>query len=216
MKTGTNILLNQAYGKYGIAAFNVFNAEQVYGIFAGADDEGMPIIVQITPAARNYITPQFLEGIIKAATSIYPNVYYAVHLDHGTKEHCLDAIKSGFYNSVMIDASHEDFENNIGTTRKIVDFAHSKGIFVEAELGILSGIEDYTKVEEENAIYTDPEKVVEFVQRTKCDSLAVAVGTSHGAYKMSNGSELKLNILKEIQEKLPNFPIVLHLSLIHI
>lgn len=210
MKIGTNILFNQAYGKYGIAAFNVFNAEQVCGIFAGADKAGMPIIIQITPAARNYITPQLLEGIIKAASGIYPNVYYSVHLDHGTKEHCLDAVKSGFYNSVMIDASHEDFEDNIETTRKIVDFAHSKGIFVEAELGILSGIEDNMNVEEDDSAYTDPEKAVEFVQRTNCDSLAVAVGTSHGAYKMNNGSELKLNILKEIQEKLPNFPIVLH------
>ena len=210
MKLSSIDLLKNAYGKLGIAAFNIFNAEQIHGVFGGAELADCPIIIQITPASRNYINQTFLEGMINAAQKVYSNVNFSVHLDHGNIEHCNDAINSGFYNSVMIDASHEEFEKNIFITSAVVKNAHEKGIAVEAELGILSGVEDDMNISEEKSKYTNPNQVVEFVNRTKCDSLAVAVGTSHGAYKMRGGKGLQLNILKEIQKQLPVFPIVLH------
>jgi fructose-bisphosphate aldolase, class II len=210
MKLPTLDILKNAYGKYGIAAFNVFNAEQIHGVFGGAELVELPVIIQITPAARNYINADFLETMINTASKIYSKADFSVHLDHGNIEHCLNAIESGFYNSVMIDASHEDFEKNISITLHIVKRAHDKGITVEAELGVLSGVEDDVNISNEQAKYTDPAQVVEFVERTGCDLLAIAVGTSHGAYKMSRGKGLQLNILKEIQKQLPGYPIVLH------
>ena len=210
MKLSTSDILKNAYGKYGVAAFNVFNAEQIHGVLGGAELVETPVIIQVTPVARNYIGPEFLVGMISAAQNIYQSANFSVHLDHGNVEHCISAIESGFYNSVMIDASSEKFEKNISITSDIVNRAHDKGIAVEAELGVLSGIEDEMNIAIENSKYTDPNQVVEFVERTKCDSLAAAVGTSHGAYKMSGGKGLQLNILKEIQQKLPGFPIVLH------
>ncbi|HLP15574.1 MAG TPA: class II fructose-bisphosphate aldolase [Bacteroidota bacterium] len=210
MKTPALDLLHRAYGKFGIAAFNVFTAEQIHGVFGGAADAQIPIIVQVTPAARNYLHPGFIEGLITAAATIYYSTDFSMHLDHGNMEHCLDAIESGFYDSVMIDASHENFETNIAMTSEIVARAHANGIAVEAELGVLRGIEDDLNVSDEKARYTDPRQVVEFVERTKADSLAVAVGTSHGAYKFSGNSGLQIDILKEIQQQLPGFPIVLH------
>jgi fructose-bisphosphate aldolase, class II len=210
MKTPSLEILHNAYGKFGVAAFNVFNAEQIHGVFNGAETVRMPMIVQITPVARNYIHHKFMEGMIKAAENIYPSVTYSVHLDHGNVEHCLDAIESGFYDSVMIDASHENIEKNISITWDIVKRAHDKGIAVEAELGVLSGVEDDRNISDKNSKYTDPMQVVEFVERTGCDSLAVAVGTSHGAYKLSGGRGLQLGILEEIQKQLPGFPLVLH------
>lgn len=210
MKLPTLEILKNAYGNYGVAAYNVFNAEQVHGVFGGAELAGLPVIIQITPAARNYLTHDFLEGIINAAQKIYPNTNFSVHLDHGNVEHCISAVESGFYDSVMIDASHEDFEKNISITSDIVKRAHEKGVAVEAELGVLSGVEDDKSVADELTRYTNPDQVVEFVERTGCDSLAVAVGTSHGAYKMGGGKGLQLNILKEIQKHLHGFPLVLH------
>ena len=210
MKLQTLDILKNAYCKYGVGAFNVFTAEQVHGIIGGAEKTDVPVIVQITPVSRNYVSPEFLEGMIKAAMKLYPKADFSVHLDHGNVEHCYSSIESGFYDSVMIDASHEDFEKNIAITSDIVKAAHAKGITVEAELGVLSGVEDDKNVSDERSKYTNPEQVVEFVNRTGCDFLAVAVGTSHGAYKMSGGRGLQLGILKEIQEKLPGYPIVLH------
>jgi fructose-bisphosphate aldolase, class II len=210
MKLQTIDILKNAYGKYGVAAFNVFNAEQVHGVFAGAELAKVPVIIQITPAARNYINAKFLMGMIIAAEKIYPSVDYSVHLDHGNVEHCMNALESGFYDSIMIDASHENFEKNISITSEIVKEAHDKGVKVEAELGVLSGVEDDKSISDDRSKYTDPGQVVEFVNRTGCDSLAVAIGTSHGAYKMSGGKGLRLDILKEIQKLLPHFPIVLH------
>jgi fructose-bisphosphate aldolase class II len=210
MNVPTLNLLKNAYGKFGVAAFNVFNAEQVHGVFMGAKLVNVPVIIQITPAARNYIRSEFLEAMISAAEKIYSMVDFSVHLDHGNVEHCINAIDSGFYSSVMIDASHEDFEKNISITSEIVKRAHNKGIAVEAELGILSGVEDETNVSIEKSKYTDPNQAVEFIERTGCDFLAVAVGTSHGAYKMSGGKGLQLKILEEIQKLLPGFPLVLH------
>ncbi|MCB0282531.1 MAG: class II fructose-bisphosphate aldolase [Calditrichaeota bacterium] len=210
MKISLAELFQKNYGVYGIPAFNVFNAEQVLGVFRGAIKAELPIITAITPAARKYITHEVLEGIITSAAKLYPSVTFSVHLDHGNVEHCISAIDSGFYDSIMIDASHEEFSKNVEITSEIVKKAHDKDITVEAELGVLSGVEDDISVSEKSSKYTDPDQVHEFVERTKCDSLAVAVGTSHGAYKLSAGQGLQLDILKRIREILPGFPIVLH------
>jgi fructose-bisphosphate aldolase, class II len=210
MRVSIKKLYEKAYGKYGIGAFNVFNAEQVHGVFRGAAKAASPVIIQLTPVARDYIHPEMLEGILSAAGKIYPEVVFTVHLDHGNYSHCVNAIESGYYNSVMIDASHESFEENVRITSEIVEKAHARGIAVEAELGVLSGVEDHISIEEKYALYTNPGQAEEFVRRTNCDSLAVAAGTSHGAYKFSGGHGLQLNILGEIQKRMPGFPLVLH------
>jgi fructose-bisphosphate aldolase, class II len=203
------ILYKHCYGRYAIAAVNIFTMEQVHGLFSAAQETASPVIVQLTPAARNYAHPQMLMAMIEAASRIYPKVIFAVHLDHGVEEHINDAIKD-HYTSVMIDASHDDFATNIKRTKAVVERAHSKNIAVEAELGVLSGIEDDLGVDEMHARCTDPAQAKEFVERTGCDSLAVAIGTSHGAYKFSGGKGLLLNVLQKIQEQLPDFPLVLH------
>ena len=210
MRVPIQNLYQQAYGKSGIGAFNVFNAEQVHGVLMGASKAAAPVIIQITPVARDYLHPLMLEGILAAAERIYPGADFSVHLDHGNYDHCINAIESGFYNSIMIDASHESFTENIRITGEIVRIAHSANISVEAELGVMSGIEGNLSVEQKNALFTDPSQAEEFVKSSGCDSLAVAVGTSHGAYKFSGGQGLQLNILSEIQKRLPGFPLVLH------
>jgi fructose-bisphosphate aldolase class II len=199
-----------AYGSYALAAFNVFNAEQLHGVLAGIQRSKLPAIVQITPAARNYLHPDMLHMMVNAGRNIYPLADFIVHLDHGTQEHCMKAIASSAYDSVMIDASHEAYDENIRITKKVVKAAHAKGIAVEAELGVLSGVEDETSVDATKAFYTDPLQAADFVAQTGCDALAVAVGTSHGAYKFSSGQGLKTDILAAIQQKLPAFPLVLH------
>jgi fructose-bisphosphate aldolase class II len=203
------ILFKHCYGKYAIAAVNVFTMEQIHGLFSAAEYSNTPVIVQITPAARNYAHPEMLMAMVEAAAKIYPKTVFALHLDHGIEEHVFDAINNN-YTSVMIDASHDDFETNVKRTRAVVDKAHPKKIVVEAELGLLSGVEDDMDIDSSQAFYTNPQQAKEFVERTKCDSLAVAVGTSHGAYKFSGGKGLQLHILKEIQEQLPDYPLVLH------
>ena len=184
--------------------------EQIHGLFRAGQKADAPFIVQMTPVARNYAHSEMLLAMISAASKIYPKAVYAIHLDHGNEEHSLDAIASNEYNSVMIDASHYNFEENISRTKKIVEKAHRNHVLVEAELGVLSGVEDDIIVDEEFAKYTKPLEVEAFVKRTNCDSLAVAVGTSHGAYKFSGGQGIQFDILKEIQKKLPKFPVVLH------
>jgi fructose-bisphosphate aldolase class II len=203
------LLFEHCYGKYTIAAVNVFTMEQVHGLFAAAQESATPVIVQLTPVARNYAHPKMLMGMIKAASEIYPDVIFAIHLDHGVEEHAFDAINSG-YTSVMIDASLDQFEVNIRRTRSVVEAAHKKGVVVEAELGVLSGVEDGLTIDEGLAKYTNPAQAREFVERTGCDSLAVAVGTSHGAYKFSGGQGLQFSVLEKIQHELPGFPLVLH------
>lgn len=210
MQVSTKILFEFAYRKYGIGAFNVFSAEQVQAVFKGAETSGAPVIIQITPVARNYVLAGTLESIIQKMQHLFPEVVFAIHLDHGNIEHCNDAIDSGYYSSVMIDLSHKSFKENMSKTSEIVKKAHEKNLAVEAELGVLKGIEDDISVEEKDASYTDPDQAFEFVNRTSCDSLAVAVGTSHGAYKFSGGEGLRLDILKKISAKLPGFPFVLH------
>ena len=203
-------LYKKAYGNYGIGAFNVFNAEQVHGVFRGAQKIKAPVIIQLTPVARDYMHPDMLEGMMHAAEKIHPDVIFTIHLDHGTVKHCIEAIESGYYNSVMIDASHEPFEINVSITREIVKMAQKKRIAVEAELGVLNGVEDDLSIDEKSARYTQPKQVKEFIKQTGCDSLAIAIGTSHGAYKFPGGSGIQLNILAEIKRLLPGFPLVLH------
>lgn len=203
------ILFDHCYGQYTIAAVNVFTMEQVHGLFSAASDSHTPVIVQLTPAARNYAQPPMLMAMIQAASKIYPGVIYAIHLDHGVEDHAFDAINSG-YTSVMIDASHDDFETNIKRTKAVVEAAHKKQVVVEAELGVLSGVEDDLNVDKSHAKYTNPAQAKEFVERSGCDSLAVAVGTSHGAYKFSGGKGLQFQVLEKIQQQLPGYPLVLH------
>jgi fructose-bisphosphate aldolase, class II len=210
MRTSIRQLYEKAYGNFGIGAFNVFNAEQVHGVFRGAVKSGSPVIIQLTPVARDYMQHEILKAMVEAAEIIYPGAEFTVHLDHGNYVHCMAAIESGGCDSVMIDASHEPFDENIRITKEIVDRAHARGIAVEAELGVLSGVEDHISVDEKSSFYTNPAQAREFVERTGCDSLAVAVGTSHGAYKFSDGAGLELDVLKQIQQQLPGFPLVLH------
>ncbi len=206
----TKQLFSTCYGRYAIPAVNVFFMEEIHGLFAAAQEAKAPVIVQTTPFARDYANAKMLLAMIHAAARIYPEVIYAVHLDHGYEEHIWDAIDSGGYTSVMIDASHDNFEENVKRTKAVVDKAHQKGISVEAELGVLGGVEDDLTVDEKHSFYTNPADVERFVAATGCDSLAIAVGTSHGAYKFSGGQGLQFEILAAIQQKLPGFPLVLH------
>lgn len=203
-------LFKTCYGKYALAAVNVFSMEQVLALFEAGERTQSPFIVQMTPYAREYASPEMLYHMIRAAALKHPNAMFATHLDHGNEKHCEPAILSGQYSSVMIDASHSPFRENIARTSKIVKLAHEHHVFVEAELGVLSGVEDDISVDERKAKYTDPDECERFVKETGCDSLAVAVGTSHGAYKFSGGQGLQFDILGDIQRRLPGFPLVLH------
>src|ERR1041385_2083046 len=183
MRSSTIQLLKAAYGRYALGAFNVSNMEQIHGLFRGATVAKAPVIVQFTRVMRAYANAHMLESMLQAAEQIYPEVHFSVHLDHGDEATCQDAIGSGQYSSVMIDASHKPFEKNVATTRSIVEKAHAQGIAVEAELGQLKGIEDGMEIDARDAILTDPAQAEAFVSQSGCDSLAVAIGTSHGAYK---------------------------------
>jgi len=210
MLVSTKKIFQKCYGRYGITAVNVWCMEQIHSLFSAAQKANAPFIVQTTPVARNYAAPEMLLAMISAAAKIYPDTVFAIHLDHGNKEHVFNCIESGGYTSVMIDVSHESFGENISITGEVVQKAHAKNITVEAELGVLSGVEDDITVDEKSKKYTHPSEVEEFVNQTGCDSLAVAVGTSHGAYKFSGGKGLQFDILEEVQKKLPGFPLVLH------
>jgi fructose-bisphosphate aldolase class II len=203
-------LFKIAYGKYAIGAYNINNAEQAMGLFRGCVESKAPFIIQISKGARKYTDKRMLEAIIRSAAEIFPDAIFAVHLDHGDEETCYDCIKSGFYSSVMIDASHDPFEKNIEITKRVVDAAHAKGISVEAELGMLGGVEEDIKVEEGNACLTDPDQAKEFVTKTGCDSLACAIGTSHGAFKFKGRQSLHFDVLEKIKVRLPGFPLVMH------
>jgi len=210
MIVSPKIFYNNCYGKYAVAAINVFTVEQVLALFKAGEKANAPFIVQMTPLARNYTHPRMLLGMIRAASNIYAKATFAIHLDHGNEAHAFDAIASNCFNSVMIDASHDKFEDNVARTRSVVIEAHKNNVLVEAELGVLSGVEDELSVDEKFSKYTKPSEVEQFVKETHCDSLAVAVGTSHGAYKFSGGQGIQFDILKDIQNRIPNFPIVLH------
>ena len=206
----TKEIFSKCYGQYAVPAVNVFFMEEIHGLFAAAQEAKAPFIVQTTPFARDYANAQMLLAMIQVASKIYPEAVYAVHLDHGYEAHIWDAIESGGYTSVMIDASHDDLNTNISRTKAVAEKAHARNISVEAELGVLAGVEDDLTVEAAHSFYTNPKDVEIFVTKTGCDSLAIAVGTSHGAYKFSGGQGLQLQILKEIQQRLPGFPLVLH------
>jgi fructose-bisphosphate aldolase, class II len=210
MIVNTKKLFEAAYGKYAIGAYNINNLEQTMGLFRGCVESQAPFIIQISKGARSYTHKRMLEGLIRGANEIFPEAIFAVHLDHGDEETCYDCIDSGFYSSVMIDASHEDFETNIAITRRVVERAHAKGLVVEAELGMLGGVEEHVQVSEADAKLTDPDQAKEFVERTGVDSLAVAIGTSHGAFKFSGTQGLRFDVMEQIQQRLPGFPLVMH------
>jgi fructose-bisphosphate aldolase class II len=208
-------LYRVAFGKFAIGAYNINNAEQTMGLFRGCIESKAPFIIQISKGARKYTDKRMLEAIIRSASEIFPDAVFAVHLDHGDEETCYDCIDSGFYSSVMIDASHEEFDENVAITARVVKRAHAKGISVEAELGMLGGVEEDIQVDEGNACLTNPDEAVEFIQRTGCDSLAAAIGTSHGAYKFKGQQSLHFHVIEQIEAKLkaaglPPTPIVMH------
>lgn len=195
--------------KFAIGAFNVNNMEIIQGIVDAAAKENSPVILQASSGAIKYARIPYLRKMIEAALEEH-DIPIALHLDHGPDfETCKMCIDNGF-TSVMIDGSKYDFEENVALTKQVVDYAHSKGVVVEAELGKLAGIEDDVNVSEADAMYTDPEQAREFVERTGCDSLAIAIGTSHGAYKFKGEAKLRFDILHKIKELIPNTPIVLH------
>ena len=209
----TTEMFKKAYeGGYAIGAFNVNNMEIVQGITEACAEEKAPVILQVSKGARAYANHNYLVKLVEAATICYPELPIALHLDHGPDfETCKSCIDGGF-TSVMIDASSKPFEENIEITKKVVEYAHEHGVVVEAELGTLAGVEDDVQVSEEDSSYTHPEQVEEFVSRTGCDSLAIAIGTSHGAYKFKPGTkpQLRFDVLHECEKRIPGFPIVLH------
>ncbi len=206
----TRTLFEHAYGKYAVGAYNINNLEQTMGLFRGCIESQAPFIIQISKGARSYTDKKMLEAIIRTAGEIFPEALFAVHLDHGDEQTCYDAIASGFYSSVMIDASHDPFDENVAITKRVVEAAHAKGISVEAELGMLGGVEEDIKVDEKNSCLTDPEEACDFVHQSGCDSLACAIGTSHGAYKFSGGQGIYFDRVAAIQSKLPGVPLVMH------
>jgi len=203
-------LFKVAYGKFAIGAYNINNMEQALGLFQGNLAAQAPFIIQISKGARKYAGIPMIEAIIRAAETMAPEAIFAVHLDHGDEATCYDCIDSGFYSSVMIDASHEPFEKNVEITRRVVEAAHAKNISVEAELGMLGGVEEDIKVDEKHARLTDPDEAKAFVEQTGCDSLAVAIGTSHGAYKFKGQQSLHFEVIERIQKIMPGFPLVMH------
>ncbi len=210
--TSTEMFKKAYDGGYAIGAFNVNNMEIVQGITAAAAELRSPLILQASAGARKYANSIYLVKLVEAAVELYPEIPIVLHLDHGADfATCKDCIDGGF-TSVMIDYSSHSFEENIAETKKVVEYAHAHGVVVEAELGTLAGIEDDVKVSAEDSSYTRPEEVEEFVTRSGCDSLAIAIGTSHGAYKFKPGTDpkLRLDILAEVARRLPGFPIVLH------
>lgn len=209
----TTEMFKKAYdGGYAVGAFNVNNMEIVQGITEAAGELKSPVILQVSKGARAYANHTYLVKLVEAAIAENPEIPIALHLDHGDSfELCKSCIDGGF-TSVMIDASSKSFEDNIALTKQVVEYAHDKGVVVEAELGTLAGVEDEVVVEAGKEMFTRPEEVEEFVDKTGCDSLAIAIGTSHGAYKFKPGTDPKLrfDVLEECTKRLPGFPIVLH------
>lgn len=209
----TTEMFKKAYdGGYAIGAFNVNNMEIVQGITEACREVNSPVILQVSKGARAYANHNYLMKLVEAALLEFPELPVALHLDHGPDFETCKACIDGGFTSVMIDGSSLPFEENIKLSKQVVDYAHAHGVVVEAELGTLEGIEDDVVVEAGQGSYTKPEEVEEFVERTNCDSLAIAIGTSHGAYKFKPGTkpQLRFDVLDEIVKRLPGFPIVLH------
>ncbi len=208
----TKEMFQKAYeGGYAIGAFNVNNMEIIQGITEAAAELKAPVILQVSKGARNYANATYLRKLVEAAVE-ETGLPIALHLDHGADFEICKACIDGGFTSVMIDGSSRSFEDNIAVTRKVVEYAHDHGVVVEGELGTLAGIEDEVQVSAEDSSYTRPEEVEEFVTKTGVDSLAIAIGTSHGAFKFKPGQnpELRFDILEEVSKRLPGFPIVLH------
>ncbi len=210
--TSTEMFKKAYNGGYAIGAFNVNNMEIVQGITEACAEEKAPVILQVSKGARAYANHTYLVKLVEAAVIECPDIPIVLHLDHGPDFETCKACIDGGFTSVMIDASSKPFAENIEITKKVVEYAHAHGVVVEAELGTLAGIEDEVKVQEGCASYTRPEEVEEFVSKTGCDSLAIAIGTSHGAYKFKPGTkpQLRFDVLHECEKRLPGFPIVLH------
>src|SRR5256884_5026359 len=188
-----------AYEKFAIGAYNINNMEQLLGLFRGNVQSRAPFIIQLSKGARKYADKRMLESMIRTAEEMFPEAIFAVHLDHGDEETCYDCIASGFYSSVMIDASHAEFAENVAITKRVVDKAHAKGISVEAELGQLGGVEEDIKVDEGHASLTNPKEAVEFVKRTGCDSLAAAIRASDGGYKFKGQESLHFDLIQQVK-----------------
>lgn len=207
--TSTKMFEDAYKGKYAIGAFNINNMEMIQAIVEAGKEENAPLILQVSAGARKYANPIYLKKLVEAAVED-TGLPICLHLDHGADfEICKDCVDSGF-TSVMIDGSHLPYEENVKLSKKVAEYAHDKGVVVEAELGQLAGIEDDVDVKSEDASYTRPEEVEDFVKRTGVDSLAIAIGTSHGAFKFKGEPKLRFDILQEVSERLPGFPIVLH------
>jgi fructose-bisphosphate aldolase class II len=207
--TSTEMFKKAYEGKYAVGAFNVNNMEIIQGIIEAAKIEQAPLILQVSAGARKYASHIYLMKLVEAAVED-SGLPICLHLDHGEDFEICKACVDGGFTSVMIDGSKHSFEENIELTKRVVDYAHNKGVVVEAELGKLAGVEDAVKVDAKDATYTDPDQAVEFVERTGVDSLAIAIGTSHGAYKFKGKPELDFARLEKISNMLPNFPLVLH------
>lgn len=208
----TKKMFEAAYkNHYAVGAFNVNNMEITQGIMEAIAEEKAPLILQISKGAREYASMSYLKAIINVAVSENPDIPISMHLDHGdTFELCKQCVDDGF-TSVMIDASSKPFDENVKLTKQVVEYAHAHGVVVEAELGQLGGIEEHVQgVDDVSKHLTDPDQVVEFVGKTGCDSLAVACGTSHGAYKFKSATTLAFNVIEDVEKKLPNFPLVMH------
>ncbi len=204
----TKKMFQDAYeGRYAIGAFNINNMEILQGVMEACKEQKSPVIVQVSKGALTYAGPKYLKAMVEAAIAD-TGVDVALHLDHGPDLETIKLCIENGFTSVMFDGSHFDFEENIAKTKEVVDYAHAHGVVVEAELGVLAGVED--DVKSDVHIYTNPDQAVDFVNRTGCDSLAIAIGTSHGAFKFEGEAKLRFDILEEIQAKLPGFPIVLH------
>ena len=210
--TSTEMFKKAYDGGYAIGAFNVNNMEIVQGITEACREEKAPVILQVSKGARAYANHTYLVKLVEAAVLECPEIPIVLHLDHGPDFETCKACIDGGFTSVMIDASSKPFAENIEITRKVVEYAHDHGVVVEAELGTLAGIEDDVKVSAEDSSYTHPEEVEEFVYKTGCDSLAIDIGTSQGAYKFKPGTkpQLRFDVLEEVSRRLPGFPIVLH------
>ena len=208
---GTTEMFKKAYqGHYAIGAFNVNNMEIIQGIMEAAKEEQSPVILQASEGARNYAGQEYIVGLVKTALQDYPEIPTALHLVHGSSYEICKACIDGGFTSVMYDGSKHSFEENVKVTKQIVEYAHDKGVVVEAELGRLAGVEDLVSVDAKDAIFTDPEEAAEFVELTGCDSLAIAIGTSHGAYKFKGDPYLDYERLEKVGKLLPDYPIVLH------
>lgn len=210
--TTTEMFKKAYHGGYAVGAFNVNNMEIVQAITEAAGELKSPVILQVSAGARKYANATYLRKLVEAAVIENPDIPIALHLDHGADFDICKSCVDGGFTSVMIDASKYPFQENIEITKKVVEYAHAHGVVVEAELGKLAGIEDDVKVSAEDSSYTQPEEVEEFVDKTGVDSLAIAIGTSHGAFKFKPGTkpQLRFDILHEIEKKIPGFPIVLH------